>query len=543
MLKNKDKIDQTLEWQEYQAGLNFKQQYSYKTIGDRNERFLGGDQWLGVNFKDLIPITINLLKKIANTHISIILKPKIRIRYVGVSTEYLKQEDDILRKQNELNGLPNEAPIDWDKRAWKDGWLDSLAKEQWEKDKIEYKLRADTLKHGTTYGNYCFHVYWDSNKSSFDDNEGDFCTEVLHPINVFFGDGNNPDVDNQPYIIIKGRKPVEDIKRMARANKLSEKEIEKIVADSDTTEEAGDRSQQEVSNTKATYLIKYWKQNGFVWCKMSTKNVVFRPNFNTNLTLYPLTWGYWEKRDSSYLGEALLTSLIPAQMCYNRQISLAIKSSTNMAYPKLIYDKARCNTPSNQVGQAIGVNGDPNTIMKIMQGAGMDSSAVLLPDKIKDAMYDISSLTGAVLGTERPENTSALLLMTGNATKNLDNQSMGLYSTMEDLGKIWLDFIRKKYSNRKIFYETQKGLAPVKISEEDLKSLVLKTKIDITPPVDFTDKDIIDNFSNMTMNRQFPVEMLVKKLHTMGALTNEEMKYWEDFQEKQQQMQPQPPVI
>ena len=68
--------------------------------------------------------------------------------------------------------------------------------------------------------------------------DGSGSCQVLERTDVFLGDESNPDISSQPYIIIRERRPVEDIRREAVKTGLS-KEIAMTVMPDEDSEDYG----------------------------------------------------------------------------------------------------------------------------------------------------------------------------------------------------------------------------------------------------------------------------------------------------------------
>ena len=68
---------------------------------------------------------------------------------------------------------------------------------------------------------------------------GDISFQMVDNVNVHFGNPNDANVENQPWIIISFRELVSKLKDEAKANGVGPKELMHIVGDVDNTEQSG----------------------------------------------------------------------------------------------------------------------------------------------------------------------------------------------------------------------------------------------------------------------------------------------------------------
>lgn len=79
----------------------------------------------------------------------------------------------------------------------------------------------------------------------YSDEDGAPVNEVINKNDIYYGNENDEDIQSQPYILLKQRKPVSEVKLIAGALGVSEKEIEHIIGDMDNIEEAGEAAKYE----------------------------------------------------------------------------------------------------------------------------------------------------------------------------------------------------------------------------------------------------------------------------------------------------------
>lgn len=511
MLKN----EITEDWKSYQKGKDYNTSIQYKSKIDKNERFYAGDQWRGIQSANLPTPVFNIIKRIVDNKISNILNYPLTIRYSGIYVE----------TDSEGNAVSSQTFED----------LTENAKYHWEKDKMNFKLRR-VLLDAANSGDMCAYTYWNSDEGYDTNLKGDFCTEMLDGINVFFGNVNDARVQTQPYILVTGRTMTEYLKNQAKQNKLSQKEIDLITPDSDYEEQAGDGSKTELDDkSKSTYVIKFWKKDGKVYYRKSVKNVTIIKEKDTGLTLYPIAWGNWIPRKNSYHGEAEVTSLISAQIFYNKQMAMSQKSSMDTAYPKVLYDKTRLAGFSNAVGGTFGVLGDVTNVARYLNGGQADPSAMQVLKEAANMTYQAAGVTDAMTGEMRPENTSAIIALQKAAATPLDMQRENLLQFVEDIAEIWLDFMRHKYSGgKKIFTEKDGQLNPISINSDTIKDMVFKTNIDVGAARQWSEIAQIETLGNAMTQGYLPVSIYMEEL-PKGIFSDKAIQAVKSFEEEKKQ--------
>ena len=138
---------------------------------------------------------------------------------------------------------------------------------------------------------------------------------MVDNVNVHFGNPNDANVENQPWIIISFRELVSKLKDEAKANGVGPKELMHIVGDVDNTEQSGEMSKRtETDESKTTALVKFWKVKGkdgktTVHYRKSVKSLVIIPDTDMKISRYPIPHGNWDKRKNCCHGQAVGTGL------------------------------------------------------------------------------------------------------------------------------------------------------------------------------------------------------------------------------------------
>lgn len=529
IFKKKDD-ETTADWQLYQKGKDYNGSIQYKSKADKNERFYAGDQWRGVTSANLPTPVFNIIKRIVDHKISLLLTQPLTIKYTGISTPKMTI-DELVNKVPETDADGNVTLVD---TMGED--LTSAAKYHWEKDKLDTLLRL-ALLNAALSGDMCAYTYWDTEAGDDKTLKGDFCTEIVDGINVYFGNVNEPSAQKQPYILITGRDMTENLRKQAKDNKLSQKDIDLIVSDNDTEDQAGDRGNQELeTNDKCTYVLKFWKKDKKVYYRKSVKNVVIIGEKDTGLTLYPIAWGNWIPRKNSYHGEAEVTPLISGQVYYNKQMAMSQKATMDNAYQKLFYDKTRISGVSNAVGGVYPVNGSVNDIAKYLQGGQMDGNAINLPKEVLNTLYQSAGVTDALTGDMRPENTTAIIALQKAAASPLDMQKCFLYQFVEDIAEIWLDFMSKYKENKTLYVNTEDGIKIIQFTETNVKDLVFKTRIDVGASTLWSEPMQIASLDNAVQNGFMPVSIYMEALPN-GIFSKKVIAAMKEYEQQKQQME------
>ena len=414
------------DWQLLEKGREYNRRLGFYETVDKNERFWRGDQWNGVKSGGLPTPVFNIFKRVVSYFVSNLMSSKIsfKVDADGAGSTYRKEVREGLERACEL--------------------LSSYLNYRFEKDDIT-ALLYEGVKDAALSGDMFLYVWWDAEKKTMQEYRGDFSTKLLDATNVFFGDVNSSDVQSQPYIIISGRDLVERLKSEALKNGVSAKEAEKITADSDCTFEAGDEGKRELSETKTGYVIKLWRENGSIKYRKSTKNCVITPETDTKLTLYPLVLMNWDKTKNSYHGTSAASGLIENQVYINKAFAMVMKHMINVSFSKVVYNANLIDEWTNEVGEAIAVNGSVDNVATTIAPGTMQSGFLDVINMTMSLTRELMGATDAALGNVEAHNTSAIIALQESSAVPLQVQKRALFKAVESLVVIWLDYILHYY--------------------------------------------------------------------------------------------------
>ena len=460
-LKFKRKEEISEDWELLEAGRDYNRQINlYETVS-KNERFWRGDQWNGVRSGGLPTPVFNIFKRVIGYFVSNIMSSKIALQIDAESAGVIYQRqvrDDLTRVS---------------------GVLTSYLNYRFDKDNMT-SLLYEGLRDAALSGDMFLYVYWDSSKKGVKGHTGDFATKLLDSTNVFFGDVNNADVQSQPYILISGRGLVDSLRREAEENGIPNEDIRTIVSDSDTSDEAGDCGKNELRDTKCTYVIKLYKKDGRVHYRKSTKSCVICGDVDTGLSLYPIAMMNWDKTKNSYHGTAAATGLIENQTYINKAFAMVMKHMINVSFSKVVYNANMIDEWTNEVGEAIAVNGPVDRVAEVLSPGAMQSGFLDVITLTMNLTRELMGATDAALGNVEANNTSAIIALQQSSSVPLEIQKRALYSAVEDLGMIWLDYILHYYGrHRMMLWREKEELCGAMLDLERYSDVVFSCSVNV----------------------------------------------------------------
>ena len=305
---------------------------------------------------------------------------------------------------------------------------------------LSYKALLDAA----VSGDGIFYCWWDPDRRNGHDFDGDICTDVIDSTNLFVADVNSSNIQTQKYVILAGRASVESLRREALAAGASETDVAKIVTDEENTGTySADLGKCELKGEeKATFLIRFFRENGEVIFEKTTKNCLVR-RANTGLRLYPIAYFQWHNTKNCFHGTASVSDMVANQKCINTAYAMALKHMSNTAFSKVIYDKTRIPEWSNEVGEAIGAIGGGSMADAVsVVGVGKMQEGYL--DLITDVINNTKAMMGATdsaLGEERANNTSAIMKLQTASSVSLEHVRVNFSHCIAELAAIWADML------------------------------------------------------------------------------------------------------
>jgi hypothetical protein len=462
-----ENLKETDIWTLYEQGRDFCSMMGMFRDTDTNYRMYNGNQWEGVIVKGIEPIQENFIKPIVKYKVGNITTNLWQINF---SSENF--EDENFRETA-------------DKTC---DMLNRKTRKTWEKDGMDYKVRH-IAKDSAINDEGIMYVTYDMENQ-------EIINEVLRKNNIFYGNENDEDIQNQPYIIIKRRMPVVNVHEMALAEGVSEEKLELIKGDKDTTDNSGDSGKYE-KDDMCTILTKMYKENGSVHFEIATKYVEIKKDTDTGLKLYPLAHMIWESKEGSARGEGEVRHLIPNQVETNKILTRSALVVKLTAYQTKVVNKDKIANYGdiNKVGATLYTKNsqtidDVNKIVGYINPAQMSPDVEKLRNELIKTTRELAGAGDIATGQVNPESASgrAILAVQQASQLPLTEQLSSLKAFIEDVARIWLDMLTT-YSMEGLTLE-EEVLNPetgedevqlVQIPQSVMESLKASVKVDITP--------------------------------------------------------------
>lgn len=411
-------------WKAYEAGKAYKQRIGlYETVR-RNERFYRGDHWYGSN-ADLPRPIFNFIRRITDYQVASVIGGDVSIFYSDDALPFTSSEEKHNAISKGIDVLNRNAA--W---RWKHSGMEALS--------------YQALQDAAISGDGVFYCWWDPDHRNGHAFDGDIRTDVVDSTNLFVADVNSSDIQSQKYVMLAGRASIESLRQEARTAGASEKDVARIVADEENMGTyTADLGKCELGGEeKATFLIRFFRENGEVVFEKSTRSCLIR-RVKTGLHLYPVAYFHWHSTKNCFHGTASVSDMVANQKCINTAYAMALKHMSNTAFSKVIYDKTRIPEWSNEVGEAIGALGGGSMADAVsVVGVGEMQNGYL--DLITNVINNTKGMMGATdsaLGEERAHNTSAIVTLQTAASIALEHVRVHFCRCIGELASIWADML------------------------------------------------------------------------------------------------------
>ena len=488
-----EEIKETDIWTFYDQAINYCRLIGMYGDTDVNYRMYNGDQWYGLKVKGIEKVQYNFIKPIVKYKTGIVLTNLYAINY---SSEHFENQE--FRKSGE--------------KICK--LLNKKAARIWEHDYMDLKLRL-IVKDAAINDEGVMYVRYDDEKQQP-------INEVINKNDIYFGNENDSDMQNQPYILIKQRKPVSEVKEIAENNGVSSEKINYIMGDLENIEEAGEAAKYEKDNM-CTLVTKMYKKDGKVYFAQGTRYVDIKKETDTGLTYYPVAHLLWEEKKGSARGEGEVRYLIPNQLETNKTAMRRALTVKNTAFPQKIANMAKIVNPSalDEVGGTIKTNGgvsvdDVSKIFAYVNPAQMSPDVKALQEELIQSTRELAGAGEIATGQINPESASgrAILAVQQAAQQPLTEHLQYTKAFCEDLARIWLDMITVYNDSIELEDEIEdpqtgeKISQIVKIPKVSLEELQAVVKVDITPKGAFDKYAQEMSIENLLTNGFFSVQRL-----------------------------------
>ena len=504
-MKEKSKNTLNKAWLQYEKGKEYKRRIGlYETVR-RNERFYRGDQWQYGEGKDLPRPVFNIIHRVMNYLTCSVASSNVSLRFTDENLPFAKSEAEanIIREGVEV--------------------MTQNAAYRWRKSGMDRKMLR-LLTDAAITGDGAIYCYWDSSVRTPHEFDGDISTELIDNVNIFPADVNRADIQSQEYIILAGRTSVHALRREALTAGLTQEEAEKIIPDSEYDIQSGDMAKYELEGdeeAKATYIIKFWREDGKVVFEKSTRDCVIRRG-HTDCRLYPIAYLNWIPRKNSFHGESPISSLIANQKFINRAYAMVMKHMTDTAFSKIVYDKSKIPEWSNEVGEAIAAFGGGNVADSVsVVGVGeMQSGYMELIESAVNLTKELMGATDSALGNLEANNTSAILALQETSRIPLEQIRSAYYRLIEDIANIWADMMCAYYPSERLLPCYSKGeLSAKKIEFSTIKNDVLCAEAEVSELSRYSSVSVQNMLDRLLDGGYISADEYVKRL-PLGAVVD-----------------------
>ena len=457
---------ETPTWALYEKGRNFQRRINMIEDTDRNYRFYNGNQWEGAKLDGVEPVQKNFIRPIVKYKLAVIHDNLYKIIYSSQNYEdrgFFKQAERYCEM------------------------LNNYASRVWEREKMDFKGRRVT-------------------KDAAINDEGilyvDFDTETMMPgievikkNDIYYGNENDDNIQEQPYILIRKRMPLSNAVEYALSKGMSESKVQYIIGDNDVSDQSGEDAKTELDNM-VTIVHKLYKQDGTVHYTISTRYTDIVEDADLGISLYPVAHMTWEEKEGSARGEGEVRALIPNQIEVNRTEVRRVLTVKLQAFPRMVAIKEKITNPDalGKVGGVIYIKGqtvdDVNKIVGTIQPAQMSSDVVKLQEDLINVTRDLAGAGDSATGEVNPEQASgrAILAVQQASRAPMTEQKESFKNLVEDLAHIMLEYLIAYSSDGIEMQETvtdpmsgEEYVQLVKVPQSVLKRLQATVKVDITP--------------------------------------------------------------
>ena len=452
----------TNTWKQYEAGKEYKRRIGFYEQGRRNERFYRGDQWYEHHGKDLPKPVFNVVKRVVDYLVCTVASDRFSLTYTDENLPFMRDGVSAEQVRRALSVMSDSAAYRWSKCRM---------------DDVVYQLLLD----GAIFGDGVAYCYWDE-KTGSGAYRGDVAVQTVDAANLFAADMNNPDIQSQDYVILSGRQRASTLRAEALAAGVSPDVAKKILPDQER-EGAGALASTELADEdgKATYLVKFYREDGRVVYEKSTKECLVR-RVVTDCRLYPVAHFRWTPVKNAFHGAPPASEMIANQKFINRAYGMVMKHMTDTAFSKVVYDKSRIPEWSNEVGEAIAVVGATNVsdAVSVVDSGRMQGGYLELINSAVASTKELMGATETALGNTVPNNTSAILALREASKISLGQVESALCRCIEDIANVWADMMCAYYSDERLLPLEKNGVpASEAVDLSLLRGCLIRARVDV----------------------------------------------------------------
>ena len=453
-------------WKLYERGLDFNSSINLEDTVRVNENFFIGKQWEGVISNGLPTPVFTFLKRVCCFTVATITSDNIKVNASPLSatpnTTSLVEPVRIINEEldalTELNNIPS--------------------------------LMREFARNAAVDGDGCLYTWWDPDAETGQDAKGCIRTEIVENLRVHFGNPNDRDVQSQPWIILERREIISAAQAEAKENGFET--WRNIGGDGDNTNPDAAKE----TTDKVTTILLFWRdtKTRHIWAYKCARGSSIREPWDLGIKLYPISWLNWDYIQDCFHGQAMITGLIPNQIFVNKLWAMSQLSLMTTAFPKVVYDATRVGKWDNRIGAAIGIQGgDVNNVAKIIDPASISPQISQFIQLAVEETEQSLGATSVALGDTRPDNTSAIIALQRAASTPSEITKQNLYKSIEDLYRIYIEFMGEYYGKRYVDMTTPEEVRqvydfigqetpaeiPMQFDFSQLKDMPMHIKLDI----------------------------------------------------------------
>lgn len=450
---------ETSLWQQYENGLEYQRRMGFRARFPQYIRFKEGEQWAAPTER-----TRNLPRPVFNIVEMFIRSKRAAVLNQHIALSYRPADADL---------SPDGAEADDGVRAAQEAAdLTDYARVLWERAEQE-RLNAELIDDAATLGTGVLHYYFDptvrgGGKTPF---VGEIRGESIDPLNIFFGDPQQCDVQKQPYVIIASRRRVSEVRQLAVQNGCSAEACGRITRD-ETALCAYDAEQAEVRDEeKCTLLTRYYRVNGAVVFDQATRGVELvharplTPRGRRAITMYPVALMVWKPRKHCIFGIGEAEGLIPNQKAINFNMAMLLLSVQQTAWPKLISTPGAIRQPvTNEPGEHLIDYSAGGSGIRYLNPPAFGSTAIHLSSAVMEMSRTVAGVSEVATGEMTGSNmaASAIIALQSQAKTPIEEIQKRYWNVLRQVGRIWLQFIQAYYVFDRAIPVTENGTLRVR---------------------------------------------------------------------------------
>lgn len=510
-------IRETDLWNLYQRGVDYNRLVQLYTKTNKCWRYYHGDQWKGLKSGNIEPVTYPIIEPIVNYKVATINQNLWAINYSSENFDDIETRKPFKEACELLN-----------KRVAR----------LWERDQMDYKVRL-TSRDSAVVSEGVIYV-------KYDEETQDPTNEILDNTDVCYGNENSSDIQSQPYIIIKIRRPVSEIRKIAKELRVSEDQLNLIVADQEFNEQAGDNAIREV-NDQTLLLVKMYKKDGTVHFDMATKYLEIQKDEDTGLKLYPLAHMIWKEVKGYSRGVGEVEYTIPIQDEINKTLMRRCLVVKMIAYPKAVVNSKVIKNykDADKVGVTLRVEDstvdDVKKAFSYTTPSNMASDVNLIQEEMITKTRELKNASELATGNVNPEKASGRAILAVQQASNLplNEHTLAIKTFIEDLGRIYLDMwttyaeeglniIDERTEDNKVIEEVKN------IASTILEQLKASCKVDITPKSPYDKMAVEQSLENLLEKQHISFEEYVEALDDDSVMPKQKLE--EILEKRKEQM-------